>query len=145
LAEIRLGCAVLAVRDGRILLGKRGKAPFYGKWVIPGGGVNRFESLAETAVREIAEETGLEIAVREIATVKEVISPPNEHRVIVYVSADVVGGVERAGSDILEVGFFAREQLAEMAEANQLTPTVEATLREQGWLSRVSKQSGLAA
>ncbi len=92
MSEIRVGCAVLAVRDGRILLGKRGKAPFYGKWVIPGGGVNRFESFAETAVRELAEETGLEISVREIATVKEIISPPHEHRVIVYVSADVVGG-----------------------------------------------------
>jgi len=144
-SEIRVGCAVLAVRDGRILLGKRGKAPFYGKWVIPGGGVNRFESFAETAVRELAEETGLEISVREIATVKEIISPPHEHRVIVYVSADVVGGVERAGSDILEVGFFAREQLAEMAKANQLTPTVEATLREQGWLPGQSKARSVAA
>jgi 8-oxo-dGTP diphosphatase len=132
--SIRVGCAVVAEKDGRILLGRRGKEPFYGKWVIPGGGIDLFETLTETASREFAEETGLKIRVEQIVHLAEIISPPNEHRIVIYVSAEVVGGDARAGSDLLEINYFRRDQLEQLAAEGQLTPTVQQTLGHLGWI-----------
>jgi 8-oxo-dGTP diphosphatase len=134
--SIRVGCAVVAEKNGRLLLGRRGKEPYYGKWIIPGGGVKLFETLTETALREFDEETGLQINVQGIAHVAQIVAPPNEHRIVIYVHAEVVGGVARAGSDLLEIGFFERSMIEQLALHDALTPTVEGVLCELGWLRR---------
>lgn len=133
--KIRVGCAVVAVKDEHILLGRRGKEPMYGKWVIPGGGIDLFEKYSETAVREIKEETGLTIRVGHVLHVAEIIVPQAEHRIVIYVSADITGGTPKASSDLLEVACFDRSQLAEMDAADEFTPTVREVLRRLNWLT----------
>jgi len=56
-----VGASLLVVRDGRVLLGRRGKAsrPGYGMWAGPAGYGELGESSEETARRELLEETGL--------------------------------------------------------------------------------------
>jgi 8-oxo-dGTP diphosphatase len=50
----------VAVRDGALLMVRRGHGPAAGEWSIPGGRVEAGELLAEALVREVREETGLE-------------------------------------------------------------------------------------
>ena len=55
-------CAgALVVRNGKVLLVRRAVEPFLGYWDIPGGFCEADEHPAETAIREVREETGLEI------------------------------------------------------------------------------------
>lgn len=55
-------CAgALVVRDGRVLLGRRAVEPAKGAWDIPGGFLEPWEAPAHAAIREVREETGLEI------------------------------------------------------------------------------------
>lgn len=58
---VTVDAAVFAIIKGRakLLLIKRGREPFKGKWALPGGFVGIDEELKDAVVRELAEETGL--------------------------------------------------------------------------------------
>lgn len=60
------GGAIIRDDQGRILLQRRSD---YGDWGLPGGGMNAGETVEETMIREINEETGLEVTHYELYTV----------------------------------------------------------------------------
>jgi 8-oxo-dGTP diphosphatase len=126
----RLGSAVVVVHDDRVLLGRRAKEPNRGKWVLPGGKIEPFESIREAAEREIREETGLDIHVEGQVGAFEIIRPPQEHRVVIYSWARHLAGEPTAASDISELRFFSRAELPSL----DLSGIVAEVLREVGWL-----------
>jgi 8-oxo-dGTP diphosphatase len=127
----RIGSALL-VRDNakRILLGQRNKDPQRGFWVIPGGKIHAFESIAGAAARELQEETGLTVKVGNQFKVYEIVNPPSEHRIVIYSWAEVVGGTPKACDDLSEVRFFLAEELSNIP----LTPLVQRVLEDAGLL-----------
>jgi ADP-ribose pyrophosphatase YjhB (NUDIX family) len=126
----RIGSAVVVVEDDRVLLGTRAKEPNRGKWILPGGKIEPFESIDSAAKREIREETGLEIDLEGTLTIKEIINPPDEHRIIVYSQARPTSGDLRAGSDLDDVRFCRAADLHTM----DLSETVREVLYELGWI-----------
>ncbi len=89
--------------DGGVVLLRRGIEPAMGKWVFPGGYVDRGESTTEAAVRETREESRLEVETRSLLGVYSYPGSPNV--IIVYV-ADVVGGALAAGDESTEAAAF---------------------------------------
>jgi len=71
---------VAVVRDGsgRVLLTKRAIPPYMGKWVMPGGKIDRGETITSALKREVIEEVGLDVHVEELVDIFEV-APTNEH------------------------------------------------------------------
>ncbi|MEP6984348.1 MAG: NUDIX domain-containing protein, partial [Chloroflexota bacterium] len=61
-AELRTGCSafILDPMGERVLLTRRTDN---GRWCLPGGAMEAGESLAETCIREVREETGLEVRI----------------------------------------------------------------------------------
>jgi len=127
----RVGSALI-VRDeaNRILLGKRNKDPQRGNWVLPGGKIHAFESIAEAAARELSEETGLIVEVQNQFRVYEVINAPHEHRIVIYSWARAIGGDLRASDDISEVKFVSLHELGDLP----LTPLVKEVLADAGYI-----------
>lgn len=118
----RIGIAAIVTRGSEILLGRSKKEPIVGKWVIPGGGVKPFESLPATVTRELLEETNITITPGALLFVSEVLDPPNEHRIVIYVDAEYVGGEIKAGDDLSEVRWVDARQLGDMQdEMSELT------------------------
>src|SRR5712692_6514333 len=106
----RVGSALLVQDESkRILLGKRNKDPQRGYWVIPGGKIHAFEAIAEAATRELEEEAGLIVNVGDQFRVYEILNPPNEHRIVIYSWAKVIGGVLKASDDLSEIRFFSTD------------------------------------
>ena len=92
------------VDAGRVLLIKRGQPPLQGRWSLPGGVVEVGETLQEALVREVREETGLEVEVGPVVEVLERIEREADNRVEYhYVIIDyrclVRGGQLTCGSD----------------------------------------------
>lgn len=132
----RVGSAAIVIRDGQILLGRRNKDTQRDKWVLPGGRIKPFETIAEAAAREVAEETGLAIDVQDRFGVYEILVP-GEHRIVIFSRARVTGDLAiRAGSDISAAGFFSVDE-------SLLLPLTELTRRVLTDLSwGVARDSG---
>jgi ADP-ribose pyrophosphatase YjhB (NUDIX family) len=127
----RIGSAAVVVDGDHVLLGVRAKPPMAGYWVLPGGGVQPFETLSAAAEREVLEETGLVVNVAEQLGVWEIVEPPNEHRLVVYHRATVAGGELTAADDLSRARFWSRDEL----EGLRLTPLVSEVLTTLGWLA----------
>lgn len=110
-----VGVGGVVIHAGRALLIRRGKQPLYGRWVVPGGTVELGEPLAAALVREMREETCLEVEPVELLTVFDRIEREGEsvlyHFVIVDYLCRYVSGEARAASDALEVAWAAPEEL----------------------------------
>jgi acetyl-CoA carboxylase carboxyl transferase subunit beta len=89
----------VVVENHRLLLIERGSGASRGRWSIPGGHVELNETVHEAVVREVLEETGVEVVCGEFLDWAEVILD-HAHYVILNFRADVLGNREpRAGSD----------------------------------------------
>jgi mutator protein MutT len=75
-----LAVGALVIRDGKVLLAKRGREPGRGLWSLPGGAVQAGENLKVAVTREIHEECGIEVAVEEAAEVVERMIPDADGR-----------------------------------------------------------------
>jgi len=102
----KLAACTIFLFDGGIVLLKRGIEPRKGKWVFPGGFVDRGESVEAAAIRETLEEVNLRVS---LVGILDVYSFPGQDVVVVVYAADVVGGLLEARDESLEVKVFAPE------------------------------------
>ena len=72
----RITSAVLVIQGGKFLLAERNKENYKGYWIIPGGGVKFGESIQDAAVREIKEETNIDVEIKKLIGHKEIINVP---------------------------------------------------------------------
>ena len=104
-------CA-LVVRDGRILLARRAGEPYAGHWDLPGGFVGAGEHPHDALRRELREETGLDVAPRELVGIwMDVYGEDGDPTLNLYWTADARSGEPHAADDVSEVGWFAPDEL----------------------------------
>jgi 8-oxo-dGTP diphosphatase len=114
----KVGVGVVVHDDeGRLLLVRRGAEPAAGKWALPAGFVDAGEDPRDAARREALEETGLEVVVGKVIDAYPG-EPGDGVTFFLSFSAELVGGTLRAGDDATDVGFFARDNLPELAFAS---------------------------
>ena len=99
---------IIADADGRIVLVRRAIEPGYGKWVFPGGYVDRGEPVTAAALREAREECGLVIR---LGRLLNVFSYPNRAPVLVVYTATVESGTLALDDESLEGRFFAPHEI----------------------------------
>ena len=87
-----VGCGAAILRDGRLLLVKRRKAPEAGAWNLPGGKVDFGEAVADAVRREIAEELGVEIELKSSLGFVEMIGLDEQHWVSPIYRAEIRAG-----------------------------------------------------
>jgi ADP-ribose pyrophosphatase YjhB (NUDIX family) len=119
-----VGVGAVVICNGKILLEKRKNEPGKGKWSIPGGLVELGENVEQTVIREVWEETGLEVEKPEhIDVVDNVIRDENGeikyHFVIIDYFVKLKGGTLEAKSDAEELKWVPLDEV----EKHDLTKT----------------------
>lgn len=114
-----LGVGALIFNGDKVLLVERGKPPLVGYWSVPGGVVETGERLEDALVREVWEETGLNITADSIATVFERIMPDvsggcEYHYVLIDFYCTVRDGELRPGDDSTSVQWFDIDKLGDL-------------------------------
>lgn len=104
----KVAACTICMVDGGIVLARRGIEPEVGKWVFPGGFVDRGEAVAAAAVRETHEEVNLRVS---LLGILDAYSFPGSDIVVIVYAADVVGGELKACDECVEVRTFPPESI----------------------------------
>jgi len=107
--------AIIPYYENKILLIKRNTKPFKGYWALPGGRMDPGETIEQTIVREVKEETGLDVAImRKIGEyvekgVKDEVE--YEYYPTCFLVKPVAGELKKQDSEILEIKLFSLNEL----------------------------------
>lgn len=141
-----IGVGAVVIDGGRVLLVRRGQEPLKGEWSLPGGALELGETLREGVVREVLEETGLNVvpvAIVEVLdriTLDEPSGRVRYHYVLVDFLCHVAGGTLLGGSDAEEARWVAQEEVHEQGEY-RLAPVTVRVIEKAFRLGLVSDRS----
>jgi len=108
-----LAVDALIIKDEKLLLIKRKKEPFSGFYALPGGFVQYGERIEEAVMREVKEETGLDVQVQSLVGVySDPRRDPRGHIISICYLCRLIGGKLSPNKDeIEEAGWFLLKKL----------------------------------
>ena len=126
----RVGVGAVILHEDQVLLVRRGKAPSFGKWSLPGGLVELGESTREAIEREIREECGIKIRVVDVAGVIDRVVKDDAGRVRYhYVLVDYLAYPDSfdvtAGDDAAEAQWFEVDRLTKLDTTQGLLDMIQ--------------------
>ena len=113
----RVGSAILVENNGKYLLGKRNKKNYLNFWVIPGGKVEWGENLHQAGIREIKEETNIDVEIVKFIEWKEIINLDDEYHRYVFFFLGKLKNDEfeiKTTDDVSEVKFYTVDELKKL-------------------------------
>jgi 8-oxo-dGTP diphosphatase len=125
------GVGVVVLKGDKVLLVRRGKEPDRGRWGLPGGAVELGETVAQAAEREVDEECGIEIEIRDVIEVIDRIIPDDDgqiryHYILIDLLAEHRRGDPIASSDAAEVRWVLEKELDQL----ELSPATRRVIRK---------------
>jgi 8-oxo-dGTP diphosphatase len=106
---------VILCEDDSIVLIKRKYDPYKGSWALPGGFVEWGETVESAVVREVKEETGLEVDIIELVGVySDPERDPRGHTVTVCYLMRKIGGNLKADTDASIAQYFKKDEILKL-------------------------------
>lgn len=128
-----VGVGAVIVREGKVVLVKRGRPPLLGEWSIPGGLLELGETMRTGAEREAREETGLLVRATELLGVFERLVPDADqrtryHYVLVDFLCEVISGELKASGDADDAHWFSPEEIEKLPLPKDTVGVIHAAL-----------------
>ena len=131
-----VGVGAIILRDKQVLLVRRDSEPRRGEWSLPGGMLELGETLREGVEREVLEETGLRVRVKQVVEVFDSIIPDAAgrtefHYVLIDFLCVPIEGELRAGSDVAEVVWARVDDLDRFKLTENALAAIERAISNQ--------------
>ena len=128
------GVAATIIHENRILLALRGKPPSQGMWGLPGGVVEVGETLEEAVVREIKEETSVDVEPIKLITIFDTIRRDKEgriktHFILFEYLCKYLGGEVKAASDAPDARWISLDALDSIDIMHSTRRFIQKTLK----------------
>jgi 8-oxo-dGTP diphosphatase len=132
-----LAVSAAIVRDDRVLIVRRARRPAHGLYTLPGGGVELGETLEEAVIREVREETALEVEPVELVGFREAIVRDTggrieRHFVILPFAARLVSGEISLNEELAEAHWMLASELAGLKTTDGLDAIITAAIKQLG-------------
>lgn len=129
------GVSMCVVKDGKVLLAKRGNPNGYGLWSFPGGHVKHGEPLRDAALRELAEETGINAQIERLLDTIEIIHKDpvgniEAHFVLSVFLGNWLSGIAVADSDASDVKWVDGTEVSNLKTTPGTAEFVQAAIRQ---------------
>jgi 8-oxo-dGTP diphosphatase len=98
-------------KDGRVLLVQRKYPPYVGDWCFPAGFMEYGESPEKCCIRELKEETGLDVKLRQYFKVYSGEDDPRTKAILIIFLADCGDTIPKPGDDASETKFFTENEI----------------------------------
>jgi 8-oxo-dGTP diphosphatase len=126
-----LAVSAAIFRDGRVLIVRRARPPAHGLYTLPGGGVELGETLEEAVVREVREETSLEVEPVALAGYRQAITHDAQgvverHFVILPFAACWISGEVALNEELGEAHWLDPSALSKLETTEGLASIVDA-------------------
>lgn len=126
-----LAVSAAIFRDERVLIVRRARPPAHGLYTLPGGGVELGETLEDAVVREVREETALEVKPVALAGYRQAIAHDSagrveRHFVILPFAASWIAGEVSLNEELAEAHWLAPAELAGLTTTEGLAQIVAA-------------------
>jgi 8-oxo-dGTP diphosphatase len=126
-----LAVSAAIFRDGKVLIVRRARPPAHGLYTLPGGGVELGETLEQAVIREVREETALEIEPIELAGFRQAIARDGEgrierHFVVLPFAARFISGEISLNEELAEAHWLDPADLGSLKTTEGLAQIVAA-------------------
>jgi 8-oxo-dGTP diphosphatase len=126
-----LAVSAAIFREGRVLIVRRARPPAHGIYTLPGGGVELGETLEEAVIREVREETALEIKPVALAGYRQAIARDakgdvERHFVILPFAARWIAGEVSLNEELAEAHWLFPREMAGLTTTEGLAQIVAA-------------------
>jgi 8-oxo-dGTP diphosphatase len=126
---------IVCLRGDSVLLVRRGNPPLQNEWSVPGGRIEWGETAREAALRELAEETGVEAELGDLIDVADGVFKSRKtgevwaHYVMIEYAARWRSGEPMAGDDAAEARFFPLAQIDGLEIRDEIKQIIRAGAR----------------
>ena len=124
--------AVILLKGETVLMVRRKYEPRKGGWSLPAGFIEHGEDIRQAALREVKEETNLDIRVLRVVEVFSGFHDPRAHVLLVVFLGEIAGGEAKAGDDASEIRFFPLRQLPDNMAWKNHRRALHIIMREMG-------------
>ena len=131
-----VGIGVVVWRGDQVLLVKRRNPPHQGHWSLPGGKQQLGETIFHAAVREVREETGLDVRPLDIITALDAISRDAAgqvefHYTLVEVAAEALDGEASAADDVSDVRWATPDEIDKLCQWPEVARVVRLSMMQR--------------
>ena len=122
-----IGVLVAVELDGRLLFIKQKKGYWKGKWQFPGGRLEQFETVRECAVREVKEETNLDVQISDLIGIYDSMDTETsfeKHVVLICFKGIHTKGELKPGDDAVDARWLKRVEIDLMAGSGVIPPMI---------------------